>query len=462
MMDYKTFLDKKTQVGGACGFDPTFMPEYLFPFQKKCVGWSLWKGRSAQFQDCGLGKTIQSLVWAQNVVEHTNGRVLIVTPLAVSRQTIREGEKFGIEAKQSRDGKPKGKLTVTNYEKLHLFDPKDFIGFIGDESSILKNFDGKVKSLVIKFIRKMQYRLLCTATAAPNDFPELGNHSEALGELGFMDMLGRFFKNDNNTADIKRKWRKTGGPPPKFRFIKHAEPIFWRWVSSWAMAIRKPSDIGFDDNGFVLPDLIERQVEVGESIPPEGKMFAEDIIGMFEQRKELRRTLNLRCEKVAELLDHDEPAVAWGHLNMECDLMEKLIPGAVQVHGRMSDEEKEEKLSAFSDGQIKKLVTKGSIAGFGMNWQHCAHQIVFPWHSFEEYYQQVRRSWRFGQKKPVRVDIVTTPGLSYVLGNLKRKAQDAEIMFSELIKHMNNSINIERAKDLCDEGSLPAWIATTN
>jgi hypothetical protein len=343
-----------------------------------------------------------------------------------------------------------------------LFDSAEYAGFVCDESSILKNFDGKIKALIIKFIRKMKYRLLCTATAAPNDFPELGNHSEALGELGFMDMLGRFFKNENNTADIRRKWKETGGPPPKFRFVKHAEPIFWRWVSSWAMTIRKPSDVGFDNNGFVLPDLIENQVEVGKASATGGKLFPEDIIGMAEQRKELRRTLKERCEKVAELLSHNKPAVAWGHLNVECDLMEKLIPGAVQVHGRMSDDEKEEKLSAFAKGQIEKLVTKGSIAGFGMNWQHCAHQVVFPWHSFEEYYQQVRRSWRFGQKHPVRIDIVTTPGLSYVLGNLKRKARDAERMFEELIKHMNDSVKIERLKSYSERGSLPPWIATSN
>ena len=462
MMDYLKFIESKTQLSGHYGFDPIFIPNILFPFQSHVVKWAIKKGRSAVFSDCGTGKTIIQLVWAQNVVEHTNKKVLACTPLAVSRQTVREGEKFGIECKISRDGKPAGDITITNYEKLHLFNPHDYIGFIADESSILKNFDGKIKSAVINFTKKMPYRLACTATAAPNDFPELGNHSEMLGELGFMDMLGRFFKNDNNTVDIKRKWKSQGGPPPKFRFIKHAEPIFWKWVSSWALAIRKPSDIGFNDNGFVLPELIETQIEVGDHIPPPGKLFPEDIVGMAEQRAELRRTLKERCEKVAELMCHDKPAVAWGHLNTECDLMEKLIPGAVQVHGRMSDEEKEEKLIGFSMGHFTKLVTKGSIAGFGMNWQHCAHQTVFPWHSYEEYYQQVRRSWRFGQKNDVRIDIITTPGLSYVLANLKRKAQDAEKMFVELIKNMNDSIKIDRSKKFDKKGRLPVWMFTKN
>lgn len=464
MIEYSKYLESKTQLGKSNGFKPIFIPDYLFDFQSRLVDWSIQKGRSAQFQDCGLGKTVQYLVWAQNVVEHTNKNVLIVTPLAVSMQTKREGDKFGVECSVSRDGGVKNKITITNYEKLHMFDPNDFVGFVGDESSILKNFEGKTKAAVTNFIRKMPYRILCTATAAPNDYTELGTHSEALGELGFMDMLSRFFKNENNTTDIKRKWKRHGGPPPKFRFLKHAEPIFWKWVTSWARAIRRPSDIGFDDNGFILPELIETQIEVGDIPKQDGVLpgFATDIIGMLEQRKELRRTLNDRCEAVADILNHDRPAVAWGHLNDECDMIERLIPGSVQVHGRMSDDEKEEKLSGFAMGNFRVLVTKGSIAGFGMNWQHCADMTVFPWHSYEEYYQQIRRSWRFGQKNKVNIHIITTPGLSYVLGNLKRKAEDAERMFDRLIENMSESFNINRSKNFTSEGNLPVWISSIN
>ena len=458
-MRYEDFLERKSQLGGRHGFEPLFMPDCMMDFQAHLTTWALKRGRAALLEDCGTGKTLQYLVWAQNIVEKTNENVLIATPLAVAPQTVSEGIKFGIECKQSRDGKSKGKITVTNYEKLHLFDRSEYGAFVGDESGCMKNFEGVTKNAVTQFVKKMRYRLLCTATAAPNDYPELGTHSEALGELGYMDMLKRFFKNDNNTCDIKRNWRKHGGPPPKYRFLKHAEPAFWRFVASWARAIRKPSDIGFDDGQFVLPELIENQHMVGNAEPLPGRLFPEDIIGMKDQRTELRRTLNDRCESAAQLaINQPGPSVCWAHLNTEGDLLTKLIPGAVQIHGRQSDDEKEELLSGFVKGHFTKLVTKASIAGFGLNWQHCGHMTVFPWHSFEEYYQSIRRSWRFGRLDPVNIDIVTTPGLSYVLANLKRKAKDAERMYAELIAHMNEAIGIDRQVTFKDEARMPQWI----
>lgn len=259
-MEYREFLEAKSQCGTFDGFPPNWIPDFLFDFQTYLFDWSIRKGRSAIFADCGMGKTPIYLVWAENVVRETNGNVLIITPLAVSHQVIKEGIKFGIEVKRSSDGKPQGKITVTNYERLHLFDQANYVGVVADESGILKNFDGATKKIVTEFLRTKRYRLLCTATPSPNDYIELGTTSEALGEMGFMDMLTRFFKNEQNTIDTRRHWATTGGAAQQWRFKKHAESIFWRWVSSWARAIRKPSDLGFDDGPFILPPTEHQQV----------------------------------------------------------------------------------------------------------------------------------------------------------------------------------------------------------
>ncbi len=274
MSSYEEFLQRKTQWGGDDGFEPLWIPDFLFDFQKDLTSWAIRKGRCALFEDCGLGKTPQLLVWAQNVVQHTNRRVLIVTPLAVSHQTIREGEKFGIAVHRSDNGKPAGKITVTNYERLHLFDEEDYVGVVCDESSILKNFDGSRRKIITEFLRKKKYRLLCTATAAPNDYIELGTTSEALGELGYMDMLTRFFKNEQNTISPARQWMTTGGQAPKWRFKHHAQRPFWQWVCSWARAIRRPSDLGYDDGKFILPELTEKQTIIENTDPLPGELFA--------------------------------------------------------------------------------------------------------------------------------------------------------------------------------------------
>lgn len=458
MDDYKLFIEKKSQSCQMFGFDPVWMPDFLFDFQKHLLDWAIQKGRSAIFADCGLGKTPMQLVWAENVVRKTNGRVLIVTPLAVSHQTVREGEKFGIECNRSNDGQPQGKITVTNYERLHHFNSEDYVGMVCDESSILKNFDGIRKSIVTEFLRLLPYRLLCTATAAPNDYIELGTTSEALGEMGFMDMLAKFFKNDQNTCSPSRMYAAAGGQPVKWRFKKHAQEPFWKWVCSWAKACRKPSDLGFDDGAFKLPPLIEKQTIVQNSRPFPGEMFVRPAIGLKEQRQEARTTLHDRCERVAELVNGNSIAVVWCHLNDEGDLLEKLIPDSVQVSGSDSDSKKEERLKAFSDGQVRVLVTKQKIAGWGLNWQHCSHMTVFPSHSFEAYYQGVRRCWRFGQDKPVTVDVVTTKGGISVLKNLQRKSEQASAMFDQLLGHMNNAIKVDNSRAFNQSVEGPSWL----
>ena len=454
---YAEFLERKRQIGTHDGFEPIFLPDFLFDFQRSLVEWSLRKGRAAIFADCGLGKTPMQLVWAENVVRHTSKPVLILTPLAVAAQTIREGEKFGIECRRSPDGTARPGINVTNYERLEHFDPSDFAGAVCDESSILKSYDGVRRSQITSFMRKLRYRLLCTATAAPNDYVELGTSSEALGYLGHMDMLNRFFKNDQNTSDTKRKWARQSGGSPKWRFRGHAEEPFWRWVYSWARAIRRPSDLGFDDDGFVLPPLHERDHVVTARRLPSGMLFTLPAVGLQEQREERRRTIEERCEKIAALVDHDKPALVWCHLNTEGDLLERLIPDAVQVSGSDSDVAKEERLLGFATGDVRVLISKPRIAGWGLNYQHCAQVTFFPSHSFEQYYQGVRRCYRFGQTRPVVVDVVTTEGERDVLANLQRKAAAADRMFSQLVTLMSE-LRIESNDSLPLAAEVPAWL----
>lgn len=453
---YEDFLAGKAQVATRGGFAPVYMPDFLMDFQAALTEWAVQQGRALLMEDCGLGKTPQELVWAENAVRHTNKPALLLTPLAVAGQMVREGEKFGIEVRRCNDGRPKpGVINVTNYEKLHLFDPGDFGGAVCDESSILKDFAGQRRREITAFLRRMRYRLLATATAAPNDYTELGTSSEALGYLGHMDMLGRFFKNDLGNASIGRGYL---GKTNRWRFRGHAERPFWQWVASWSRALRRPSDLGFANHGFQLPPLEEREHIVEARTIPEGWLFAVPAVTMEEQREEARRTLRERCEAAARLVDHDLPAVVWCNLNAEGDLLENLIPGAVQVSGADPDEAKEEKLLAFSAGQIQKLVTKSMINGFGLNWQHCSHTVVFPTHSYERYYQLVRRFWRFGQTRPVRVDVVATEGQGGVLANLQRKAAAADRMFERLVEEMNNALHVERAREFTIPEEVPTWL----
>ena len=466
---YDGFLHAKSQIGGMTGFAPLWIPDWLFPFQKHLTEWAIRKGRCGLFEDCGLGKTPQFLVWAENVAQFTNGRILVLSPLAVSGQTHAQAEKFGVETYISRTGKfPAGKhIILTNYEKLHLFDANDFAGVVCDESGILKNYDGVIRSQITEFMKKLKYRLLCTATAAPNDYIELGTSSEALGELGYMDMLGRFFKNDQHTIKPMRYTgfgNPRGGQPEgkehtdKWRFKGHARIPFMQWVCSWARAIRRPSDLGFDDTAFRLPKLTERShLVIAESLPS-GMLFPLPAVGLTEQRDERRRTITERCERAAELAVAHDRSVLWCHLNTEGDLLEELISGCVQVSGADSEDAKEEKLEAFSKGEVPYLVTKSKIAGWGLNWQHCAHTVTFPSHSFEQYYQSIRRFWRFGQTRPVEVDIVTTEGEQSVLENLQRKAKAADDLFTELVAQMNHSMAVERSAKFTEKEEVPAWL----
>jgi hypothetical protein len=477
MQSYTEFLERKSHLGGEHGFDPMFMPEWLFDFQKYLINYSTLKGRSAIFADCGLGKTPMQLVWAQNVLQHTNKPVLIATPLAVSYQILKEANKFDIEVHKIQDGKNiPTSIVVTNYQRLHHFDPNNFSGMVCDESSILKNFDGATKQTITNFMRKLPYRLLCTATAAPNDYVELGTSSEALGELGHMDMLNRFFRNvDGSTLGgshgcrHKHKERLDAftGKKSFWRFKHHAEIPFWKWVCSWARAMRKPSDFGFEDTqgeySFLLPDLIETLHEV--NAPADTSNLFSDIsflnpteLGLKAERKERNKSLTERCEKVAELVRGHDYSVSWCQLNPEGDLLEDLIPGSKQVSGSQSDEEKEEILMAFSNGELKKLITKSKIAGFGLNWQHCNHTTFFPSHSYEQYYQSLRRFLRFGQKRNVIADMVASDGQKPVIENLHRKAVAIDKMFSELVHYMNESISISKQSLDQKQINIPSWL----
>lgn len=453
--NYDAFISAKRHLGGQHGFDPVFMPKGIFDFQQSLVEWAVRRGRGAMFADCGMGKTMMQLTWAENIVRHTNGRVLVLTPLAVAGQTVREGQKFGVECHRSGDGQlGSAKIIVTNYQRLHFFKPEDFVGIVCDESSILKNFDGVTKSAVTEFARGMKYRLLCTATAAPNDYIELGTSSEALGEMGFSDMLSMFFKKQGTT--ISRKDEHKAGI---YRFRGHAERDFWRWVCSWARAVRTPSDLGFDDGKFKLPKLITREHVVTARRRREGMLFDLPAMNLHEQREERRRTIPERCELVASLVANTgKPAVVWCHLNDEGNALAGMVKGAVEVAGSDSDERKEEIFEAFAAGQVRVLITKPQIAGFGLNWQHCAHETFFPSHSFEQWYQCVRRCWRFGQKHAVTVDVVASEGESGVVANMQRKADNADAMFRHLVSLINEELRIEKKPSNSINPTLPKWL----
>lgn len=456
---YVEFLRSKEQGEHGVGIDYTRPLDSLFPFQHSLVEWALGQGRAAIFADCGLGKTPMQLAWADNVRAHTGKPVLIVTPLAVSFQTEREGAKFGIAAATSRDGSLPADIVVTNYERLEHFQPDAFGGVVCDESSAIKAFDGSRRAIVTEFLRTVPYRLLCTATAAPNDYTELGTSSEALGYLGHMDMLGRFFVNDQNNSATGRMYGQAAG----FRLKGHAEQAFWRWVVSWARAVRRPSDIGFSDEGYDLPALMERQhVVTPAAVRDEDALFDVPAHDLHEQRRESRISIGERVEVAASLLRGEAPGIAWCQLNAESAALTRAIPGAVELSGSDPTDEKEEKLLAFSRGEARVLVTKPVIGAWGLNWQHANRMTYFPSHSYEQYYQAVRRCWRFGQTLPVTVDVVTTPGNEAVLKNLRRKATQADAMFDSLTAHMNAALRVARSSYDATPMEVPVWLSSTS
>lgn len=645
-VEYADFLAAKSQANVGHGFEST-LPAHLFDFQRDLTEWAIRQGRAAIFADCGMGKTPMELAWADAVHRHTGKPVLLLTPLAVGFQIVTEAAKFGHEAAMSRTGKPSAAITVTNYEQAEKFNPRDFGGIVCDESSAIKAFDGTTRAVVTELMREMPYRLLGTATAAPNDYLELGTSSEALGELGYTDMLSRFFVNDNRTVTSRSNFAATGRAVG-WRFKGHAEQPFWRWVASWARAIRRPSDYGYNDGAFILPALTER-VHVVEAVTVrEGTLFDVPAVGLAEEREEARRTLDERCERAAACVEQSghDVSIVWCNLNAEGDLLQKLIPRSIQVSGSDSVEVKEKaaewftgarcicndpafsaKLAAWDGSQNtqridavstrqtqasaldalvsrelarktastcatttpssqrssaapqssrpsttvgvengtpampssasgsrskpnspqssatpasavssasrssttqasspskvegaqsaaststenadsrsttttrrgrsadscaepatkgsgssattpidltapgctcghidgrRRLISKASIFGWGLNFQHCAHIVYFPTHSYESYYQAIRRCWRFGQQHEVTVDVVTTKGGENTLRNLQRKARAADAMFDALIAHMNDGLAIQRRHDYDTPLEMPRWLA---
>jgi hypothetical protein len=463
--DYQTFLASKRHTVSDSGVSvmPDAVHPKLFDWQKQIVLWALRKGQSAIFADCGLGKTPMQLEWARLVSRSQDKPVLILAPLAVAPQTVREAEKFGIEVQRSA-GEINGRILVTNYEKLHHFHPSDFSAVVCDESSILKSFDGTRRQQITEFMRRVPYRLLCTATAAPNDYIELGTSSECLGNLGYTDMLGRFFINDQRVIS-PMTYRHRGqdyaavGEKAGWRFKGHAEEAFWRWVCSWARALRKPSDIGYDDDGFILPKLTEAEIVVKARSKRPDLLFEVMAVGFHEEREVTRRTINERCEIAAEKVNGTgQPAVVWCHLNDEADTLVKMCPGAEQVSGADSDERKEAKFEAFRYGNLRVLIIKPKIGAYGLNWQHCSHVVYFVSHSYEQYYQAVRRCWRFGQTRPVTVDIIRTEAQERVMQNLKRKSDAADRMFVDLVNYMNNAMKSNGHREFNERMEVPSWL----
>lgn len=474
---YEAFIESKSQGVENAGFDPLWIPDFLFDFQKSICEWAIRKGRAAIFADCGLGKTPMQLVWAENVCRKTEGRVLILTPLAVANQTCREGAKFGIDATLSRDGSVH-RLTVTNYEILHKYNPEDFAGVVCDESSILKSFSGETKKRVIRFLLKVRYRLLCTATAAPNDYVELGNSSEALGCLSHSDMLKMFFrqlddkgqkKEEKQQVEAERGIEKDGQYYGKlafrvaqtigqWRLKNHAVQAFWRWVTSWARACRKPSDLGFSDHRFILPKLTENQHIIEIKTPPPNALFYVPAFGLGAEREERNITINERCEYAKRLVSHDRQAIIWCHGNAEGDLLESLIPDSRQIAGKTPDETKIELYEKFSSGALRVLIIKPKIGAWGLNWQNCNHVVTFASHSYEQYYQSIRRCWRFGQTNPVTVDVISTEGEARVVANLQRKSRSADIMFDNLVREMNSAVAVNRENRRVNSMEVPSWL----
>lgn len=452
MQTYDDFLKAKQDYGIESGFDPLWIPDFLFGFQVYLTDWAIRKGRAAIFADCGMGKTPMQLVWAENVVRKTNKPVLVLTPLAVSHQTIEEANKFDIEAYRAKKDVEPTAIQVTNYERLHYFNASDYAGIVCDESSILKNFRGERRQQITEFMRQVPYRLLCTATAAPNDWVELGTSSEALGYLGYRDMITRFFT-------TRQSYRS--GQRQKFYIKRHAaRGPFWRWVASWARAARRPSDLGFDDDGFVLPSLVETDTKVKADEPTPGMLFDVPATSFHEEREATRRTIKERCEAVAEKVgSNGNVSMIWCHLNDEGDTLERMIPGAVQVAGSDSEEKKEEAARWFvnSDDESRVLISKPTIFGFGLNFQHCHHMTYFPTHSYEQYYQATRRLWRFGQDSRVKVDRIYTNGGRKMLENLERKSKQADKMFDQLVQFMNRELRIEEDYH-SQEIEVPSWM----
>jgi superfamily II DNA or RNA helicase len=455
-MDYHEFIQNKKHSIGNFGFKANYIPDIAFDFQKHVIEKATEKGRMAVFLDTGLGKTLVQLALAKNIVNHTNKNVLILTPLAVAFQFILEAEKLGIDdIEYSKDGRFTKKIVICNYERLHYFNSKDFEGVILDESSILKNFDGKIKQEVTTFVKKIPYRFLSTATPSPNDFIELGTSSEALGYMGYMDMLGKFFKNNQNSVDSNN--RNIG---EKFYLKPHAEKDFFAWVNQWSIMAKMPSDLGFSNERYNLPELvINRHIVENQSlidVNGQIQMFTPIAKSMTEVRHEQKQTEEKRCEKAIELAQ-GKTSVYWCNTNNESAILKASDKNAVEIIGSQSIDRKEEILLAFANGEIERLITKAKMTSMGLNWQHCNHSVFFPTWSYEQYYQAIRRFWRFGQKNDVTIDMVISDGQTRVLEALEQKTRKAIDLHENLTKNVNSSF-IHKTKEFNKEIIKPKFI----
>jgi hypothetical protein len=423
----------------------------LFDFQKDIVRWALKKGRAAVFADCGLGKTPMQLEWANQIYKHEGGKILILAPLAVATQTQREGEKFHIPVNicENQDDVKEG-INITNYEKLEKFVANEFIGIVLDESSILKSFTGKVRNQIIENFRKTPYKLACTATPAPNDYMELGNHSEFLGVMTRAEMLSMYFVHD-------------GGQTSKWRLKGHAENNYWQWMASWSVFIDNPNNLGYNIEGYDLPKLNINQI-VADGLP-----ITTEKLTLTQRRNARKESLDVRCQVAADIVNNSEETfLVWCDLNDESKKLHQLINDSVEVKGSDKQKHKSTAMLDFSDDKIKCLVTKPSIAGFGMNWQNCRNMIfVGLSDSYEAYYQAIRRCWRFGQDKEVNIYIIISSKEGTVKENIERKQQDAEKMQKAMIKltkditskELKQTTRITTEYNPKIEMEIPSWIA---
>lgn len=425
MNNYKDFISAKLKLPVDSGIEvsDSDLNTNLFSFQKAIVKWALFRGKAALFEDCGLGKTIQQLEWARHVAE--KGRVLIFAPLAVSTQTMNEAKKFGINNVEiSRDGNFSKDIIISNYERMHYFSPDDFAGIVLDESSILKGHSGSTRNALDDFAQRIKYRLACTATPAPNDFMEIGTHAEFLAQMRRVEMLSTFFTHDGSDTS---KWVLKG----------HAQKVFWEWMSSWCVAMQNPSDLGYNDVSYDLPPLNTHSIVV-ESKSLDGFLFVQHAQTLLERRNARRSSLKERVAAAADIANStSEPVTVWCDLNSESDALRRAIPDAIEVKGSDSSEHKENALLGFADGTHRVLISKPTIAGHGMNFQH-SNKTIFVGlsDSFEQMYQAVRRSWRYGQKKPVDCYVITSEAEGAVVENIKRKEKQAMTMFKALIENM--------------------------
>ena len=442
-MDYDDFVAKKRRSEVATGHQPGDLNEHLFDFQHAIVSWAVRRGRAAIFADTGLGKTLMQLSWADEIANHTGGKVLILAPLAVSEQTIEQGQTFGIDVyRVPHGGTPTGPgIWITNYERMDTIDFESLSGVVLDESSILKSHDGKTRTALIESCQGVPYRLSCTATPSPNDFVELGNQCEFLGVMTRTEMLATYFVNDTGDTGT---WRLKGWGASKF----------WEWMGSWAVVLRNPSDLGFDGSKYNLPEPVyhEHVVETEQT----GDLFAKPAQTMTERRKAQRDSIEARCHALAAVVNAEpnEPWLIWTHLNDEADLIESILIDCINVQGSDSPEVKTKHMMAFTHGDLRILASKPKICGYGMNWQHCARMaFVGLDDSFEKFYQAVRRCHRFGQTRPVHVHIFTAENEGQILNNIKRKERQHHEMSANMIEHMRDIMNKELAgqQNIVDE-----------